>query len=217
VASEHDAFEAVEARDAARLRALLEDDPGLATARADDGVALLLKAQYAMGEELVAAILAAGPELDVHEAAAVGDVDRVGELIEQRPELVDASAGDGFAPLHLAAFFRRPGAIRVLLERGADANAPAVNATRVAPLHSAAAAGDRESARLLLAAGADPNARQRGGFAPLHAAAASGDRELAELMLRHGADPGTETDDGKTPAALARERGHAELAKLLAD
>jgi ankyrin repeat protein len=216
VASEREAFEAVHDGDAARLRALLEEDPGLAAAGGQDGVSLLLTAQYAMSEELVAAVLAAEPELDVHEAAAVGDSDRLRDLLDGRPELARAFAVDGFAPLHLAAFFRRPDAARVLLDRGADANAQALNKTRVAPLHSAAASADRDSARLLLAAGADPNARQEGGFVPLHSAAAAGDRELVELLLESGADRAAETDDGRTPAALARERGHGELAEQLA-
>jgi uncharacterized protein len=169
-----------------------------------DDVSPLLRAQYAMNEDLVAALLAAGPELDVHEAAAVGDVERLRDLFDRRPELVDAVASDGFQPLHLAAFFRRPDAVRLLLERGAGANAVAANDTRVAPLHSAAAGGDHESVRLLLEAGADPNARQRGGFAPLHAAAAAGDRELVELLVENGADRAAETDDGRSPEDLAR-------------
>jgi ankyrin repeat protein len=171
-----------------------------------DGVSPLLRAQYAMDEARVAALLAEGPELDVHEAAAVGDTERLRALLDEDPALVGAFASDGFQPLHLAAFFRRPAAVRLLLERAADANAVATNDTRVAPLHSAAAGGDHESVRLLLEAGADPNARQRGGFAPLHAAAAAGDRELVELLLASGADRAAETDDGRTPDDLARER-----------
>ena len=117
---EREAFEAVSGGDAARLRALLEDDPGLAAARGPDGVSLLLRAQYAMSDELVAAVLAAAPELDVHEAAAVGDADRVRALLDGRPELMRAVAADGFAPLHAAAAGGDRELVALLLESGAD-------------------------------------------------------------------------------------------------
>lgn len=211
------AFEAVRAGDAAQLRELLGDEPAVASARDRDGVSLLLRARYAMSDELVAAVLDAGPELDVHEAAAVGATDRLRQLLDEEPQLARALAADGFAPVHLAAFFRHSDAVRLLLERGADANARAANDTRVAPLHSAAAADARRSAGLLLAAGADPNSRQQGGFAPLHSAAAAGDRELVELLLENGAERAPRADDGTTPAALAARRGHDELVELLRD
>jgi ankyrin repeat protein len=216
MATEGEVLGAVEAGDVARLRALLDEDPSLAAARSDDGVSLLRMARYTMRGELVAAVLAADPELDVHDAAAIGETGRLRALAEDDPQLVHALAGDGFAPLHLAAFFGRAEAVRTLLEHGADPNVRAANPMRVTPLHSAAAEGDRESVALLLEAGANPNARQRGGFAPLHAAAASGDSRLARLLLDNGADAAVESDDRRKPADVARERGHAELAELLA-
>jgi ankyrin repeat protein len=215
VARERDAFDAVTSGDAPRLRELLGDDPALAGARDDDGVSLLLRARYAMDDALVEAVLEARPELGVHEAAAVGDAARLRALLGAEPQLARAVAADGFTPLHLAAFFGQPHAVRLLLERGADPEAVAANATAVTPLHSAAAADDREAARLLLVAGADPNARQRGGYAPLHSAAAAGDGELAQLLLENGADPGLASDGGATAADLARERGHEDLADAL--
>jgi ankyrin repeat protein len=216
VVDRREAFEAVNAGDADRLRELLERDPGLATARGADGVSLIRSARYTMRAELVEIVLAADPELDVHDAAAVGDVDRLRQLADQSPALVRAHASDGYTPLHLAAFFGGAPAVRLLLDRSADPRAVAANDSRVAPVHSAAAAGDRESVRLVLDAGGDPNARQRGGFTPLHAAASSGDRELADLLLANGADPTTATDDGKLPRDLAAEGGHAELSDALA-
>jgi adenosylhomocysteine nucleosidase len=154
-----------------------------------DAVSPLLQALYERRSADAEAILAGGPELDVHEAAAVGDVDRLRDLTETDPELVRAVAPDGFTPLHLAAFFARPGAVRLLLGRGADPGSVAVNEMQVTPLHSAAAAGDRESMRMLLEARADPNARQRGGFTAMDAAEASGDQEMAQMLLASGADP----------------------------
>ena len=128
-------------------------------------------------------------DLDVFEAAALGQGDRVRELVDEEPELVGAFTDDGFTPLHLAAFFGGVDAVRVLLARGADVDARAQNDTiapDATPLHCAAAARHVEIARLLLDAGADPNARQRSGHTALDAAEANGDEELAALLRERG-------------------------------
>jgi ankyrin repeat protein len=129
-------------------------------------------------------------ELDVFEAAALGQGQRVRELVDAEPRLAGAYTGDGFTPLHLAAFFGGADAARVLLERGAEVDARSRNeqfAPDATALHSAAAARQLEIARLLLDAGADPNARQRSGHTPLDAAELNGDAELATLLRERGA------------------------------
>jgi uncharacterized protein len=135
--------------------------------------------------------LAAGKELDVFEAAALGRTERLRELLDTDPSLANAWADDGFQPLGLASFFGQPDAARLLLERGADVNSTSRNAMKVMPLHSAAAARDAnvryEIAQLLLDAGADPNARQQDEYTPLMAADQHGDTRLRELLLAHGA------------------------------
>ena len=115
----------------------------------------------------------------------------------------DARGGDGFTPLHLAAFFGGAEAVRALLAMGVDADADADNTFRVHPIHSASAVGDHDSVRALLEAGANPNVRQQGGFTPLHTAAHNDDATLAPLLLDHGADPNLAADDGKTPRDMA--------------
>ncbi len=49
--------------------------------------------------------LAAGRELDVFEASALGHAERLRELLDEDPSLANAWAGDGFQPLGLASFF----------------------------------------------------------------------------------------------------------------
>jgi ankyrin repeat protein len=179
------------------------------------GMSDLLAAVYRGDGAARDAILAVREPADVFEAAAVGDADRLGALLDLDPARVAAYAEDGFTPLHLAAFFGHPEAVALLLDRGADADAVAANDSRVRPLHSAAAGRDGDCVRLLAAAGADVNAVQHGGYTPLHALAQHGDAEGVELLLAYGADPRPLTDDGRTPADLARAAGHDAVAARL--
>jgi uncharacterized protein len=151
----------------------------------------LLQAVYRGDQARVDELLAADPDLDVFEAAAVGRADRVRELLDEDPSLANAWAEDGYQPLGLASFFGHPEAARLLVERGAEVNSASRNDMKVMPLHSAAAADDPdvryEIAKLLLEAGADPNTRQQDDFTPLMAAEQSGDERLAKLLSEAGA------------------------------
>jgi len=151
----------------------------------------LLEAVYRGDRARVEELLAADPELDVFEAAAVGRTDRVRDLLDQDPELANAWAEDGFQPLGLASFFGHVEAARLLVERGAEVNSASRNEMKVMPLHSAAATGDPESryelVKVLLEAGADPNARQQDAFTPLMEADQLGDARLRELLVERGA------------------------------
>ncbi|MEP6978103.1 MAG: ankyrin repeat domain-containing protein [Thermoleophilia bacterium] len=170
-------------------------------------VSALMQALYTDDTAKTDQLLVARPELDVFEAAALGRIDRLRELLDANPDLAQAWSPDRATPLHFAAFFRQPEATRLLVERGADLEAVSPTFGDVTPLHSACASGERESARILLEAGADPNVGQRDSFTPLHAAAQHGDEELARLLLARGADRETATDDGRKP----RDLGLADL------
>jgi ankyrin repeat protein len=152
----------------------------------------VLQAIY-RGDRDEAERLAAGTELDVFEASALGRTERVRQLLEDDPALANAWADDGFQPLGLASFFGHPEVAKVLIERGAEVNSASRNDMKVMPLHSAAATSDPgvryELARLLLDAGADPNARQQDEYTPLMAADQHGDTRLRELLLDRGATP----------------------------
>jgi ankyrin repeat protein len=182
-------FAAISEGDAARVRELVDGDATLAGCRNPEGISARMLALYRGDPDMLEALVDAGPELDVLEAAGLGAEERLDELLAHDASLVAARASDGFTPLHFAAFFGHPGAARILVEHGADVNAVADNPMKVQPLHSAAAASCREIAELLLEHRADPNAKQASGHTPLDAARQNGDDDLAQLLIRHGATP----------------------------
>lgn len=90
-------------------------------------------------------------------AAQSGDVAALSEGLDANPELIDALAGRGLqkaTALCIAALRNRHGAVRLLIERGADINKRDFP-DNAGPLHFAAAYGDLEMIRLLVEAGAD--------------------------------------------------------------
>lgn len=156
----------------------------------------LLDALYTGNRDRANELLAADPELNVFEAAALGRTDRVRELVEADPSLANAFGDDGFHALGLACFFGHVDAARVLLEHGADPNMLARNEhIQTNALHAAAASNETgsgeatryELVKLVLEHGADPNLPQPGGFRAIDAARQNGDARVEQLLLEHGA------------------------------
>jgi len=217
---ERDFIEAVAEGREDEVRDALRDTPALASARDVSGVSVIARAVYAGRRDLAVEIASRRRELDVFEAACVGDVREVARHVKASPGAVDAVSPDGFSPLGFAAFFGHLELTELLLASGARVDVAADNPMRVQPLHSAAAHSDPATAtaigQLLLEAGADPNATQQKGFAPLHEAALNGNMALAGLLLEFGANPTQENEDGETPIQLAVSAGHAPVASVLA-
>ena len=208
-------IEAVKAGDASRVRELAPQHPD---ARDENGVsALMLSRYHGTPPEVTAALRDARPEIDVFEAATLGDTQRLRELLDADASLAHAWSPDRATALHFAVFFGQPETAALLVERGADVHAVSPTFGDVTPLHSAAAASANrtELVHLLLEAGADPNARQGAGFTALHEAAQNGDAAVATDLLDRGADPGAATDDGRTALSIAEEQGHEDVAALL--
>jgi ankyrin repeat protein len=204
-------FEAIDAGDVGGVRSLVSAQPELASARDAHGVSALMRARYRLDPALVDAVMSGTPALDVFDAASIADVDRLRQLLDGDPSLATAFSGDGFTALHFPAFFGGVEPARLLLERGADADARGRGWMTGTPLNSAASGRHADVARLLLDAGADPDARQASGWTPLHAAAHNGDLELVELLLARGADPAAVNDDGTTVLSMAGEGGNADV------
>lgn len=211
-------LEAIEQGQEQEVVRLLTIQPDLAGVQSADGASATLYALYHQKPviaECIADVKSSGSPLSIFEAAALGRALVVRELLDADPTLVNATAPDGFTPLGLAAFFRRPDVVNVLLDCGADPKEASHNAMRVAPLHSAVAARHLPIAEALLANGADANAVQAGEYTPLHEAAHSGYVEMIELLLRYGANPQARQSEGQTPLDTARAAGQAEAITAL--
>jgi ankyrin repeat protein len=199
-------IEAIRKGDSPRVREMSDRDPSL-LARSGDGPSPILQALYNGRGEVAALLAERTPDRTVHEAAALGEVDRVRAMVKADPLLVHSFSPDGYAVFGFGTFFRHPEVDRALLALGPDVNAQARNPQRVGAIHAAAAQSDREMVRTLLEHGANPNLKQQLDYTPLHTAAGRGDIEMAKLLIRHGADASVRGTDGKTLLDVAREHG----------
>jgi uncharacterized protein len=200
----------------AEVAAAAEEDPSLVTCRDAQGVSALLWSIYGRQPLITNFLLAHLEQLDIFEASAVGDCERLTSLLRQDVLWVHQTSADGWGALHLAAAFGGVKACALLLEHGAHIHKLSRNPMHNQALHACTALSqDPETIRLLIAQGADVNFAQAGGYTPLHQAAAAGNREIVQLLLEAGADPEKRCDQGKTPADYASERGYGEIAALL--
>lgn len=209
---------AVKARNTEMVKELLDREPGLLHTKTGDG-SLLLTAVYNGAHAAAALIKARRTDLDVFEAAAVGDADRLGAILEASPELTSAYNGEGLTPLGIAAVFGQTKAAASLLEHGAEINAMSRSTKPFVPqntaLHAALAGRNWDVAELLVDRGADVNSIDNRGLAPLHNAVFGGNAQVVALLLIKGAEVNVRDQQGRSPLSLAVEKGHAEVADLL--
>ena len=208
-------LEACKAGDETTVRAMLEQDPALASSQAPTGETPLIAALYRGHQSIVDRLVESGAPLDIFTAAALGRADEIEARLQEDPTSARQQSYDGWTPLHLAAFFGHPAAVTLLLERGADLDATSGNAMRNTALHAAVAGGRVEAALTLIDAGAGVNAPDGGGHTPLHIAAEGGYLPIVESLLQHGADPHAVDAEDRTPLARAAARNHAAVIDLI--
>jgi ankyrin repeat protein len=210
---EQDIFSAIKADNKDRVRELIALYPDIAHVRNPAGVSALLQARYENKLEMVALLRDGVGDLDVFEAAALGDNAQLVSLLEKNRDLAKAHSSDGFTPLHLACFFGQVEAAETLINYKAEVNA--VSPNRIAVIHSAAASRNATLVKLLLQAGANPNLQQQGGYTALHEAAMHNSVERAQALLDAGADRSIRSDAGLTAMEMASNEGNKEVLELL--
>lgn len=210
-------FQVVQARDTEAVRRMLAAGPQLASAKNEKGQSALLLAIYSGNKELCEVLLEQGTPLELHEAAALGQLESVKHFVEHDASLAKSYSPDGFPVMALATVFGHLEVAEYLLKKGADVNAAATNGTGYNALTGAVASGHPAIVAWLLANGADANYRYGAGYSPLLTAAANGHLGIVNMLLKDGADLHAKTNDGKTALAYAKERGHTAVAELLSE
>jgi GT2 family glycosyltransferase/glycosyltransferase involved in cell wall biosynthesis/ankyrin repeat protein/predicted Zn-dependent protease len=130
---------------------------------------------------------AAGKLLMTARVFPIEDFDTVARALADNPSLANRPLTEDTAdrPLHYAAARGTADVLNLLLDHGADVNAPG-DLGRT-PLFHAALEGSAEAARLLLDRGAEWAVADASGETPLDAAARRGYEAVAALLERHGA------------------------------
>jgi len=133
--------------------------------------------------------------------------------------LLLASAGLLAAPASEvadAAMKGNKGAVRALLQRNANVNAPQIDGTTA--LHWAVRADDLELTQMLLRAGANVSAANRDGATPLLLASINGNGAMLEELMKDGANPNAAlTKSSDTALMLAARTGKTDAVQVLLD
>jgi ankyrin repeat protein len=129
-----------------------------------------------------------------------GDRQTFDRLLREDPGAVNLKGAGGSTPLMYAALYGDAGAVRQLIETGANANAPNdVGATALMW-----AIDDPDKTLLLLEHGADPNATSAENQTPLTIALASkAPAAVVKLLLDHGANADVKSNRARNPFAAA--------------
>ncbi|HKS25848.1 MAG TPA: ankyrin repeat domain-containing protein [Thermoanaerobaculia bacterium] len=212
-------LKAVSANDAATVRTMLDADPALVNAHTPKGTSAVIASMFILRNketfippqenEVLKAVLARKPKLDLFETAALGTPEQLEAML--KTSAVTARSF-GWTPLHLAAFAGNVANAELLIAKGADVNARAETKFRNTPLQAALLSGQYATAKLLLDHGADALVRQARGFTPMHEAAELGRQDLIQLLLDHGAELNSRSDSGETPLSEAIRGKHDALA-----
>ena len=208
-------IDAIKAGEFERVKAMVSAEPSLVGARSRTGESAILTAVYHRQKEIANLLVARGASMSLAEACAAGEIERVERLLATGESAVDGYSGDGWTPLHLAAFFGHARIVELLLAHGADTMARSINANGNTPLHAALAGNHKFVAGLLLGHGADINAVDAAGWRPLHIATANNNIDAIKALIAEGADVHAANGEGKSALALAQEKNLREASALL--
>ena len=129
---------------------------------------------------------------ELYFAALTGDIKTVVDLLKDGAD-PNARGQDGNYALQAAAFHNRREMVIILLQHGADINAPATPGGHGTALYAAAGKGHEDVVRILLARGAEINGPGGPDGSALQTALAWGQFACVRALREHGAEEANDT------------------------
>ncbi|XP_057589246.1 ankyrin repeat and KH domain-containing protein 1 isoform X5 [Hippopotamus amphibius kiboko] len=136
-------------------------------------------------------------------------------LLLDRKANVEHRAKTGLTPLMEAASGGYAEVGRVLLDKGADVNAPPVPSSRDTALTIAADKGHYKFCELLINRGAHIDVRNKKGNTPLWLASNGGHFDVVQLLVQASADVDAADNRKITPLMSAFRKGHVKVVQYL--
>jgi uncharacterized protein len=106
-----------------QLDQLLQENPTLSNAREKNGVSAIFLALCRGNKTVGLAIASKKPELDIFEASALGELERLKNTVNDDPFSIFSYSPDGVTALALAAYLGQKESVEYLVGKGADLNA----------------------------------------------------------------------------------------------
>jgi ankyrin repeat protein len=184
-------FDAVKTNDQVKVRTLIENDPGLISAKDELG------------------------NTPLHTSAIVGSVSVADYLLSKGAD-INAPNKQLQTPLHVAIYNKQEGVAILLIEKGADINRQDLAGNT--PLHETAYSNNPTIAGLLISKGAGLEIRNKNNYTPLGALTRSTHNfEVAEVLVKGGADVNAPWTNGATPLNDAASYSDGRVIDLLMD
>lgn len=186
MSSMRDFIRAVSVGTTAVVNEMVAKSPNLVHTSDNEGNTALHIAICRRRYEIASFLVKNGAKLDLHAAAALGDLDAIFRQLQVAPKGVNQKMAAGWTALHLACYYDHPKVVALLLSFGADVHATGPNG-HCTPLHMAVAGDCPAAVAQIIRSGASLSARDAAGFNAVQISVLTAHDKVCRILLDSGA------------------------------